>query len=76
MLLVGFGRNGAMVVAAANVDTAPQGFFYIQVARFHIILLLVCNRLLIIAFGRLELEWCERKILLSVWWLEASAGAM
>ena len=27
------------------------------------------------AFGRLELEWCERKILLPVWWLEAGAGA-
>jgi len=27
-------------------------------------------------FGRLELEWCERKTLLPGWWLEASAGAM
>jgi len=25
-------------------------------------------------FGRLELEWCERKILLPGWWLEAGAG--
>jgi len=25
-------------------------------------------------FGRLELEWCKRKILLSDWWLKASAG--
>jgi len=22
------------------------------------------------------LEWCERKILLAVWWLEAGAGAV
>jgi len=28
------------------------------------------------AFGRLELEWCERKTLLPDWWLKASAGAM
>jgi len=28
------------------------------------------------AFGRLELEWYERKTLLPGWWLEASAGAM
>jgi len=27
-------------------------------------------------FGRLELEWCERKTLLSGWWLEAGAGAV
>jgi len=27
------------------------------------------------AFGRLELEWCERKILLPGWWLKAGAGA-
>ena len=32
--------------------------------------------LLLLAFGRLELEWCERKTLLPGWWLEASAGAM
>jgi len=24
----------------------------------------------------LVLEWCERKILLAGWWLEAGAGAM
>jgi len=33
-------------------------------------------KLLITAFGRLELEWCERKTLLPGWWLEAGAGAM
>jgi len=27
-------------------------------------------------FGRLELECCERKILLTGWWLEAGAGGM
>jgi len=27
-------------------------------------------------FGRLELEWCERKILLPDWWLEAGAGVV
>jgi len=27
-------------------------------------------------FGRLELEWCERKILLPGWWLEAGAGVV
>jgi len=56
LLLVGFGRNGAMVVAAANVDTASQGFFYIQVARFHIILLLVCTRLLMLMLQRPKSE--------------------
>jgi len=30
----------------------------------------------ITAFGRLELEWCERKTLLPGWWLEGGAGAM
>ena len=29
-----------------------------------------------LAFGRLELEWCETKTLLSGWRLEVSAGAM
>jgi hypothetical protein len=28
------------------------------------------------AFGRLELECCERKILLPGWWLEARTGGM
>ena len=28
------------------------------------------------AFGRLELEWCERKTLLPGWWLEAGAGVV
>jgi len=28
------------------------------------------------AFGRLELELCERKTLLPGWWLQASAGMM
>ena len=27
-------------------------------------------------FGRLELELCERKILLPGWWLEAGAGGI
>ena len=27
-------------------------------------------------FGRLELEWCERKTLLTGWWLEAGAGGI
>jgi len=27
-------------------------------------------------FGRLELEWCERKTLLSGWWLVAGAGVV
>ena len=31
---------------------------------------------LLTVFGRLELEWCERKTLLPDWWLEASAGGM
>ena len=31
---------------------------------------------IITAFGRLELECCERKILLPGWWLEAGAGGM
>ena len=31
---------------------------------------------IVTAFGRLELEWCERKILLPDWWLETGAGAV
>jgi len=34
------------------------------------------QRLLVTAFGRLELEWCERKTLLPDWWLEAGAGVV
>ena len=34
------------------------------------------NYTILTTFGRLELEWCERKTLLPGWWLEASAGAM
>ena len=30
----------------------------------------------ITVFGRLELEWCERKKLLPGWWLEAGAGVV
>ena len=31
---------------------------------------------LVTVFGRLELELCERKILLLGWWLEAEAGGI
>ena len=36
-----------------------------------LVLFLTECRKTIAAFGRLELEWCERKILLSGWWPEA-----
>jgi len=36
-----------------------------------------CDRIYTITvFGRLELELCERKILLPGWWSEAGAGEM
>jgi len=51
-----------------------------EYANFHIKrICLWLHYSIITAFGRswrLQLEWCERKILLPGWWLEAGAGVM
>ena len=55
----------------------PTATYHVAARHDINISLKVClDELKFTAFGRLELEWCERKILLSDWWLEAGAGAM